>query len=159
MPNNLIDDEELVELDLDSPIPQNNLTVLGDVNTTEGRVSRIALNIDRREAILQDLFKGGAPTDNKDRRMALEVMTATDDSLLRLEKIDKESKAKEVDDATLAKEMAAVLKESFALSREMAAQNGKVNIDIPEEVYDAEILETSLHIGKRVLDTDEYMEN
>jgi len=103
--------------------------------------SQFIRNIERRGSIVDTFFKEGAPTDNRDIRVAKEVMESQDTAILTLGKLNKDSQANNNAVADIAAEVIRQVAQ--------AKQNATIihDTEIPEEYIPTDIIEGETAVG------------
>lgn len=111
-------------------------------------------NLKRRVDMIDGIFEEGVPIDNRDKRMALELISSTDDSIIRLGKL-RQDDTKNKDDNAVKTAVLQALKESRG-NRERRV----IDVTIPdfEEEEIGEILLTELSFEPTKLSPADFLE-
>ena len=102
---------------------------------------QLITNVDRRGKLVDAFFKDGTPTDNRDIRVAKEVMESQDASILAIGKLNKDAQANNNAVADIAAEVIRQVTQ--------AKQQSQINtdIEIPEEYIPTDIIDGEMAKG------------
>jgi len=103
--------------------------------------TQLVRNIERRGDIVDKFFKGGAPEDNRDIRVAKEVMESQDTAILSLGKLNKDAQSQNDAVADIAAE----------IIRQVAQNKQQESIGVIPEIDDSiipvDIIEGETDVG------------
>ena len=115
-------------------------------------------NLKRREDLLDVLFKGGTPENNKDMRLAKELMESSDTAIMAKTGLKLKSKALESNDQIQATIVELVRQNAINRSKGTRESDSEVILDA-DVLPDFEPVPGQLDMGHRKLELDDVIKN